>query len=160
MQDSTVFFTASRAYGMYESEYQTMASHWITMKMRTREALCLCGSKSHEHRGRFQGRGCLTAKATKSVMAIDTRTKTVAMILVGANILSSWLMGPIKKHVLAKEMTLPKLYKIPNPLMLAKNMATDPNMERNMPSRKHMMNPLILVDHDRVVLSITWKIGC
>lgn len=40
IQDSTVFFTASRAYGIYDKEYQVIAIDWIMINIRAKPGLC------------------------------------------------------------------------------------------------------------------------
>lgn len=67
IQASTVFLTASRAYGMYDNEYHVIASDWIIINRRARPGLCKC-------------------KAANNVKPIETNTNMVAIILVDANI--------------------------------------------------------------------------
>lgn len=45
MHDSIVFLTASRAYGMYESEYHVIARDCIIINRRANPALCNCEQK-------------------------------------------------------------------------------------------------------------------
>jgi hypothetical protein len=85
-----VFLTASRAYGMYDSEYQVIARDCIIMNTKARTALC---SKS----------------AASRVKMKETTTRIVAIALVEANIFLIWLTGPIKKHVLAIDKILPRV---------------------------------------------------
>jgi len=40
IQASTVFFTASRAYGIYDKEYHVIASDWMIINRRARPGLC------------------------------------------------------------------------------------------------------------------------
>lgn len=47
IQDSMVFFMASRAYGMYDKEYHIIASDWIIINRRAKPGLCNCKQKCY-----------------------------------------------------------------------------------------------------------------
>lgn len=106
IQASTVFLTASRAYGIYDREYHVIASDWIIINRRARPGLCNWKQKSisinfkkHINNKKYW---LLTCKAANNVKPIEINTNIVAITLVDANIFLSWLNGPIKKHVLKR----------------------------------------------------------
>lgn len=78
-----VFLTASRAHGMYESEYHVMASDCTTMQISANKALPF--------------------RAATSVSANEPITMQVAASRVEANIFWICLTGPIRKQVLECE---------------------------------------------------------
>lgn len=94
------------------------------------------------------------AKAQTKVRTNITRTKIVAIILVLANIFLSWLQGPMRKHVLARDKMLPIVYKTANMTRpFFRNIKQVPRMERKAPRIKHNRNSLILVPQLSVVTS-------
>jgi hypothetical protein len=103
-----VFLTASRAYGMYDSEYQVIARDCIIMNTKARTALCSCNKIGHDVCVEFDERK-LTKSAASRVKMKETTTRIVAIALVEANIFLIWLTGPIKKHVLAIDKILPRV---------------------------------------------------
>lgn len=108
MHEPIVFFTASRAYGIYESEYQVIASDWIIMNRNASpdffnwkyiiKLLLFNFSQIADKNDQI-----ITTTAETIVIIIDTMTTTVAISLVSANIFFNCLNGPIKKHVLLFE---------------------------------------------------------
>ena len=76
---------------MYEIEYHVIAKNW------NRQNIIVNPFFFHH-------------KADMRVNIKKANMSTVAIHLVGANILLIWFTGPIKKHVLAKATILPNVY--------------------------------------------------
>lgn len=68
MHELSVFLTTVRAYGIYDNEYQVIASDWITMKMSARPPFFSCK---------------ITTKTTKKEKKIKLKTKNVDVINLG-----------------------------------------------------------------------------
>lgn len=99
----------------------------------------------------------LTTMADTSVKANDTITTVVAIQRVSANILRICLNGPIRKHVLAIDSTLPNVYRTAKRVSpRCRNSISEPSSDSRMPSTKHMTKPLMRVDQ----LSVEASFSC
>lgn len=105
-----MFLTASLAYGMYDNEYQVMARDWMMMNIRASIALCNCKKRIIQRSiSNIRPLIIITTSAATRVRQIETITMRVAIILLEWNMFSICLKGPMRKHVLSKEIMLPRV---------------------------------------------------
>lgn len=85
-----VFFTASRAYGIYDSEYHVIARNW------------------NMHR-RIVNANFFQYNPDTNVSTMKSKVAIVAIYLVSLNIFLICFHGPIKKSVLPIDEILPRV---------------------------------------------------